>query len=208
MCRRIPSKLSFNSSYLPRLDTGLKIRTKSAHKKCPQHLCTEARSSRRGDDTMGVGARPRRSRRCSNLVRSESRWYVTHALLWQKRAICLHLIGVCIGVNAAIISIVSEWFSDIKMGYCSDGWWLNQQFCCWEMEGDEVDGCETWHTWSTVTLARWIIFIMFAVSFFCRLCSLSGIHFPRLYPGYLCFHCFASCALSCEICRWFWYIRN
>lgn len=75
------------------------------------------------------------------------------------------LVGVCIGVNAAIISIVSEWFSDIKMGYCSDGWWLNQQFCCWEMEGDEVDGCETWHTWSTVTLARWIIFIMFAAIF-------------------------------------------
>jgi hypothetical protein len=129
---------------------------------------------------MGVGARPRRRRRCSNLVCSESRWYVTHAILWQKRAIYLHLIGVCIGVNAAIISIVSEWFSDIKMGYCSDGWWLNQQFCCWEMEGDEVDGCETWHTWSTVTLARWIIFIMFAVSFFCRLCSLFRIHFSRL----------------------------
>lgn len=89
MRRRIPSKLSFNSSCLPRLDTGLKIRTKSAHKKCPQHLRTKARSSRRGDDTMGVGARPRRRRRCSNLVRSESRWYVTHAILWQKRAICL-----------------------------------------------------------------------------------------------------------------------
>ncbi|TFK44275.1 Cl-channel protein [Crucibulum laeve] len=75
------------------------------------------------------------------------------------------LVGVCIGINAAIISIVSEWLSDIKMGYCSDGWWLNQQFCCWEIEGDEVDGCDSWHTWSTVTLARWFIFILFAATF-------------------------------------------
>jgi len=74
--------------------------------------------------------------------------------------------GVCIGLNAAIVSIVSEWLSDIKMGYCSDGWWLNQQFCCWEIEGEEVDGCDSWHTWSHITLARWLIFVIFAVSGF------------------------------------------
>ncbi len=73
-------------------------------------------------------------------------------------------VGVCIGFNAAVVSIVSEWLSDIKMGYCSDGWWLNQQFCCWEIEGDEVDGCDAWHSWSRVMLARWIIFVLFAVS--------------------------------------------
>lgn len=72
--------------------------------------------------------------------------------------------GVCIGVNAAIISIMSEWFSDLKMGYCSDAWWLNQAFCCWEMEGEEIDGCDSWHSWSSVTLARWFIFVLFAVS--------------------------------------------
>ena len=22
------------------------------------------------------------------------------------------------------------------MGYCSDGWWLNQNFCCWEIDAD------------------------------------------------------------------------
>ena len=76
--------------------------------------------------------------------------------------ICMQ--GVCIGLNAAIVSIVSEWLSDIKMGYCSDGWWLNQQFCCWEIEGEEVDGCDSWHTWSHITLARWFIFVIFAVS--------------------------------------------
>ncbi|KAF8647110.1 hypothetical protein AX16_006942 [Volvariella volvacea WC 439] len=75
------------------------------------------------------------------------------------------LVGVCIGLNAAFISIVTEWLSDIKMGYCADGWWLNQQFCCWEIEGEEVDGCDSWRPWSTVTFARWMIFVAFATSF-------------------------------------------
>ncbi|KAF8236060.1 Cl-channel protein [Tricholoma matsutake] len=75
------------------------------------------------------------------------------------------LVGVCIGINMAIISIVSVWLSDLKFGYCSDGWWLNQQFCCWEIEGEEVDGCDSWHPWSDVTLARWLIFVTFASSF-------------------------------------------
>jgi chloride channel 3/4/5 len=74
--------------------------------------------------------------------------------------------GMCIGLNAGVASIVSVWLADIKMGYCSDGWWLNQQFCCWEIEGDEVDGCDSWHPWSDVTLARWLIFVIFAVCVF------------------------------------------
>ncbi|RDB25505.1 hypothetical protein Hypma_007512 [Hypsizygus marmoreus] len=75
------------------------------------------------------------------------------------------IVGICIGVNAAIISIVSEWLSDIKFGYCSDGWWLNQQFCCWEIEGEEVDGCDSWHPWSQVMMGRWLVFVMFATTF-------------------------------------------
>ncbi|KZP34403.1 Cl-channel protein [Athelia psychrophila] len=72
------------------------------------------------------------------------------------------LVGVCIGVNAGLISIVTEWLSDIKMGYCSDGWWLNQNFCCWEIESDETDVCDSWHPWSNVTVARWFIYVLFA----------------------------------------------
>ena len=72
---------------------------------------------------------------------------------------------MCIGANAAVISIITQWLSDIKMGFCFDAWWLNQQFCCWEIEGEEVDGCDSWHSWSHVTLARWIIFVIFAVRF-------------------------------------------
>ena len=71
--------------------------------------------------------------------------------------------GAGIGINAALISIVTEWLSDMKMGYCSDGWWLNQQFCCWELEVDDDGACDAWHLWSTVTVARWFIYVLFAV---------------------------------------------
>ena len=82
-----------------------------------------------------------------------------------EHLVCIEFVfftGVCIGINAALISIVTEWLSDIKMGYCYDGWWLNQQFCCWEIEGDE-NACDSWHPWSTVSLARWLIYVIFAV---------------------------------------------
>ena len=72
-------------------------------------------------------------------------------------------VGMAIGINAALISITTEWLSDIKMGYCSDGWWLNQQFCCWEIEGGDEDTCEAWHQWSDVMPARWAIYVLFAV---------------------------------------------
>ncbi|KAJ7282794.1 Cl-channel protein [Mycena rebaudengoi] len=76
------------------------------------------------------------------------------------------LVGVCIGFNAAIISILTEWLSDIKMGYCRDGWWLNQQFCCWEIDRrEEADGCDSWHPWSDVSVARWFIYVIFAAIF-------------------------------------------
>ncbi|KAA1471841.1 voltage-gated chloride channel [Dentipellis sp. KUC8613] len=75
------------------------------------------------------------------------------------------IVGACIGVNAAIISIVTEWLSDIKMGYCSDGWWINQQFCCWEVEDTEGDACDSWHPWSTFVVARWFIYVCFAGAF-------------------------------------------
>ncbi|THH14591.1 hypothetical protein EW146_g5756 [Bondarzewia mesenterica] len=75
------------------------------------------------------------------------------------------LVGAGIGVNAAIISIVTEWLSDMKMGYCSDGWWLNQQFCCWEVEGNEDSPCDSWHNWSNVAPARWLIYVLFASAF-------------------------------------------
>lgn len=42
------------------------------------------------------------------------------------------LVGGLIGLNMALISVVTEWASDLKEGYCAAGWWLNKNFCCWE----------------------------------------------------------------------------
>jgi hypothetical protein len=72
--------------------------------------------------------------------------------------------GLAIGVNAALISIVTEWLSDLKTGYCYDGWWLNQQFCCWEIEYEDENGCDSWHPWSTAWPAQYLVYIVFAVS--------------------------------------------
>lgn len=44
------------------------------------------------------------------------------------------IVGAIIGLNAALIDITTEWVSDIKFGYCKNSWWLNQKFCCWEIE--------------------------------------------------------------------------
>ncbi|CCM03209.1 uncharacterized protein FIBRA_05333 [Fibroporia radiculosa] len=88
------------------------------------------------------------------------------------------LVGVCIGLNAAIISIVTAWLSDLKMGYCSDGWWLNRQFCCWEIEGGD-DACDSWHSWSTAVAVRWVIYVLFATTF-----SFTAAHLVRSIAKY------------------------
>jgi hypothetical protein len=100
---------------------------------------------------------------------------------------------------------MSEWFSDLKMGYCSDAWWLNQAFCCWEMEGEEVDGCDSWHTWSTVTLARWTIFVLFAVSRKYHTCSSSR---PQIRKDFFRLRSSPSRPFACKICSWFWHLRD
>ncbi|OBZ70692.1 hypothetical protein A0H81_09370 [Grifola frondosa] len=105
---------------------------------------------------------------------SRAKSEVTFAWIWSKfRKVIdagqswfvVSLVGMCIGLNAAIISIITEWLSDIKMGYCSDGWWLNQQFCCWEIEGGDGNVCDSWHPWSEATPARWAIYVLFATGF-------------------------------------------
>ena len=101
--------------------------------------------------------------------------------------------GVCIGLNAGLISIVTEWLSDIKMGYCSDGWWLNQQFCCWEIENDETDVCASWHPWSDVTVARWFIYVIFAVS------SPQRCHTSQLLNLFGIGHILVRCRTSCQV---------
>ncbi|KAH0826459.1 chloride channel [Lanmaoa asiatica] len=89
---------------------------------------------------------------CWKLLAAGESWFI------------ITLVGIFIGVNAALISIVTAWLSDIKNGYCNDGWWLNQQFCCWEVDSDD-EFCPAWHPWGSVTPGRWIAYVSFAAIF-------------------------------------------
>lgn len=89
-------------------------------------------------------------------------------------------LGALIGVSAALISIITEWLSDIKTGYCRDGWWLNHQFCCWEIETEE-NICEAWVSWSHYSVFQWLIYVVFAVS--------DGLRMSRMNTQYSCRRC-------------------
>jgi chloride channel 3/4/5 len=55
--------------------------------------------------------------------------------------------GAAIGMNAAFLNIITEWLSDIKLGYCKTAFYLNESFCCWgedngmEMGDEDLSYC-------------------------------------------------------------------
>ncbi len=68
---------------------------------------------------------------------------------------------MAIELNAAFMNIVTEWLSDIKLGYCTTAFYLNENFCCW----GEDNGCADWHRWTGFEPANYIVYIMFATIF-------------------------------------------
>ncbi|PQE23923.1 voltage gated chloride channel protein [Rutstroemia sp. NJR-2017a WRK4] len=75
--------------------------------------------------------------------------------------IVVTLIGIAIGVNAAFLNIITEWLSDIKLGYCKTAFYLNESFCCW----GEDNGCADWHRWSSFPPLNYVIYTSFATIF-------------------------------------------
>jgi chloride channel 3/4/5 len=75
--------------------------------------------------------------------------------------IVVTIIGVAIGMNAAFLNIITEWLSDVKLGYCKTAFYLNEQFCCW----GEDNGCEDWHRWSSLAPVNYVLYIAFATIF-------------------------------------------
>ncbi|GJC79090.1 putative chloride channel protein UM03490-D [Colletotrichum liriopes] len=71
------------------------------------------------------------------------------------------LIGVAIGLNAAFLNIITEWLSDIKTGYCTTAFYLNENFCCW----GEDNGCDEWHHWTGFGPANYFLYILFGTIF-------------------------------------------
>lgn len=52
--------------------------------------------------------------------------------------IVVTLVGAAIGLNAGFLNIVTEWLSDIKRGYCTSAFYLNESFCCWGAESGKT----------------------------------------------------------------------
>ncbi|KAL1993199.1 hypothetical protein VTN49DRAFT_3148 [Thermomyces lanuginosus] len=71
------------------------------------------------------------------------------------------IVGAIIGLNAAFLNIVTEWLSDIKLGYCTTAFYLNEQFCCWGADGE----CPEWKRWGSNAYANYIVYFIFAVLF-------------------------------------------
>ncbi|KAL1981119.1 hypothetical protein VTN96DRAFT_3053 [Rasamsonia emersonii] len=71
------------------------------------------------------------------------------------------IVGAAIGLNSAFLNIVTEWLSDIKLGYCTTAFYLNEQFCCWGAE----DGCPEWKRWGSFAFMNYIAYFVFAILF-------------------------------------------
>ncbi|CAG8701446.1 8902_t:CDS:10 [Dentiscutata erythropus] len=78
--------------------------------------------------------------------------------------IVVSIVGAIIGFNAALTDIITEWLSDLKFGYCKNSWWLNQKFCCWEIE--KPDGsCDNWQNWTNIYIINWFFYVLVSALF-------------------------------------------
>ncbi|KAJ2597001.1 glycerol ethanol, ferric requiring protein [Coemansia sp. RSA 1721] len=116
-------------------------------------------------DWMDDSARERKRQQIRHAATSSAGSLATHVHAAYESMvswIVLLLVGILIGVNTAFISIVTEWLSGLKLGICSNGWWLNQKFCCWE---ESESGCAQWHKWdhaifgADLGFVRWVSYV-------------------------------------------------
>ncbi|POR39095.1 Chloride channel protein [Tolypocladium paradoxum] len=78
--------------------------------------------------------------------------------------IVVTIIGAAIGLNAAFLNIATEWLSDIKLGYCTTAFYLNENFCCWGEDNGKAC-CPHWHRWAGFEPLNYFIYIVFATVF-------------------------------------------
>ncbi|GMK56525.1 hypothetical protein CspeluHIS016_0303650 [Cutaneotrichosporon spelunceum] len=86
------------------------------------------------------------------------------ALVEGESYVILILTGIGIGLSAALMSIMTAWLADLKLGRCSTGWWLSRKFCCLEVS-DEGESCEEWIRWGLFQPFPWIAYVMYAATF-------------------------------------------
>ncbi|KAJ6184903.1 Cystathionine beta-synthase core [Penicillium mononematosum] len=69
------------------------------------------------------------------------------------------LVGMAIGLNSAVLNIITEWLSDIKLGHCTTAFYLNESFCCWGAE----NGCPEWKHWTSWWLLNYVCYFFGAL---------------------------------------------
>lgn len=101
-------------------------------------------------DTIKDSVRFSRLRRGKSF-RSRLRLVLDKSLGW----IIVTVVGFLSAVLAFLVVRSEQWFFDLKYGYCADGWWKAQRFCCpipddlW-MSSAEDGSCSSWRAWSDV----------------------------------------------------------
>jgi chloride channel 3/4/5 len=75
-------------------------------------------------------------------------WDTPGAFGWRRKVseaydagqawLVITIVGAAIGLNSAMLNIITEWLSDIKLGYCTTAFYLNESFCCWGAENGEL----------------------------------------------------------------------
>ncbi|KAJ5782281.1 hypothetical protein N7457_004055 [Penicillium paradoxum] len=69
------------------------------------------------------------------------------------------LVGLAIGLNSAVLNIITEWLSDIKLGHCTTAFYLNESFCCWGSE----NGCPEWKPWTSFWVLNYVFYFFGAL---------------------------------------------
>lgn len=127
------------------------------------------------------------------------------------------LVGAAIGLNSALLNIITEWLSDVKLGYCTTAFYLNEQFCCWgaeggmdlftgtlALEGDEAD-CD--RVLRVEELDFRLAYQLCFVYLLCGTC-LSCLLGVSNVLDVVRLHCGETGQVFCPVCRWFRYIGD
>ena len=150
--------------------------------------------SRRLREDRANRRRASSARRTSSYLSSSSRFHIPAQLrVWSltilhatQSWIVVTLVGAGIGVNAALVNVVTSWLTDLKFGYCRVSWWLNSKFCCWEIDpiagedGTLSQSCQDWRNWSEIFFGLgYLVYVGYAVTF-----ALSAAYLVRQYAPY------------------------
>jgi hypothetical protein len=54
-------------------------------------------------------------------------------------------VGVCSGIVCSLVDIGTDWATDLKLGRCGRGIWINRAVCC--SDSSDLSSCVEWHTW-------------------------------------------------------------